>query len=1042
MGNVSNQYEAGNFFTVRAPLLPFNKYISMPEEEEDYIQFLNQIINDKYLREGIKWASPNLYEMIKLFLESNKPLTSNAYKSISNYFIRMTTRPTPFGLFAGIGIGFGDSKDTRIIINEKLLQKFIRVDREWLNGVIKKFERNDEIIINLKVLMNPNVYISGNRLVNPYKRSNEERKYRIKSTIRLSENVKRVIEKTATPILFKDLVNHLLKKNPTVPKQIVMKFLLQLIEEEYLISELRLQILNVEPLAELISIVEKFNNRETELLYKCLTGIKEYETKPIDEAIDRYSELLENMKQIYLTKNYLQIDTKLTIDQASISRYHLNQLEETARYLVDLAKCVDYPNEIDNYRDEFIERYGVNTFVPILELLDDNLGLGAPSDYRFQPSVNKRKANHASFRSPLKDIILNKTLIAVKKGDTQISLDSNDLEKIKHLSAQQRVKRKIPPEFEMSFYVNLQCDGDLQFIIGPNGGSQSVGNSFGRFTHLFNKAELKQVGNLYQKKHELYKNEYIIIELQETPTAEKLGNIMTSMHVWTDCVLTSGNIYHENPNSINLHDVYVGIDRSTNGLCLYSKKHKKRIFAQMSSMLNPMYCSNAIRFMLEVTTFGYFNAFSPFVDWVTNSNIFSPRILHKKIILSPASWTISKSYLRVKGNCSREDISAALAIFFEQWNIPKYVYIKENDNLLLINIDNTLHLNEVIRRLQKNNALVQLQEAFLPSTGNDNSINSFIFEVTVPFFLKHKDVEIKSINADVHCTSSFHSKHRNLFPFQSEWMYMKLYADVLRYDEFFSSLVSFFQEISTKGLITDYYFIRYFDTEPHIRLRIKLKDIAATTETLHHISKWSVDLYDSRLIHHIIYDIYERELERYGGVKVIELAELVFCIDSAYVLELLRSEKAKKLRYTLEVCSTMSIISILNCFDLDITEQIAVIESYRNPIAQKEFRSHRTDLMKLCQNARWIEKISDNAVLEYLCTKRDVAIRNYTTALNEQPCLTNTNSDIILSVVHMFCNRMNGNSSWEEKIMSLTYYTLYNYRSYQRILAERVKENV
>ena len=1046
MENAYDHYEAGSFFIVRSPLFAVDRYLIAPEKDSEYLGFLDQVVTDEYFNEAIKWASPDLYKMVMDFLEKGKPLTVNAYKSISNYFIRMTTRPTPFGLFSGIGMGFCSDKNTSIIVDkESPPAKYLRVDRGWLDAVIKKNEDNNAFIINLKVLSNPNVYISGNRLINPCKSSSGKlgKDSGVRSSIRLSPMVKSVLEKTKRAIQLKDLTSQIIEENSSVPMHIVVGFLMQLIKEEFLIHELRSQILNVEPLAEAASIIEKFDPDEGKSLYNCIDNIKKYEVSPIGKSLNLYTSMLESMKQVSSHQGYLQLDTKLAFQSCSISENHMSQLEESVSYLVQLAKYVNYPRPIDSYTNEFKEKYGVNTFVPILEILDDNLGLGAPAGYMFPPTTKEKKMTDESFKSPLKNFIRNKALFAVKNNDIQIRLDERDLETIKRLSNNNSTYKDIPYEIEMNFFVSWQPEGEIQFIVGPNWGSNSVGNSFGRFTHLFDSQELKQVDSLYSKKHKVYEDEYIIIEIQEATNSGKHGNIMSSLHTWTNYTLALGNIYYHNNDLITLHDIYVGVDRSLGTLCLYSKKHKKKIFAQMSSMLNPISCNNISRFMLEVTHARYVSVFSLFGDFNDNISVFSPRILHNNVVVSPASWIISKAGLCVEENSSREEINLKVKLFLDQWAVPKYVYIKELDNLLLVNTANQYHVNEIIRRIQKGFAPVQLQEAFLPVNEKNSTENKYISEITVPFFQKKSDIKDKtSNNFTLYCNSEICHLDRNFVPFGSDWIYLKLYYDVQRCDEVLNSIESLCKELSLYNVIKSYFFIRYFDKEPHIRLRLKLTDVEHNEKAIPLLSKWSSDLYRDKLIHHLTYDIYEREIERYGGKSVIELAEQFFCSDSNYVLNLLKLEKAKKLNYVSDICAIMSIISILDWYPLSFAEQIAMLERFRKPEYLKHFREYRKDLMALRQHDAWFNEITKEANFEHLHIKRGEDFKNYATSLKKQDNLTNTASDILLSVVHMFCNRFKGELNWEQKIMSMTYSTLYSYKNFSHQYTGRNKESV
>ncbi len=61
---------------------------------------------DQVIRESILVASKNLYETMNSFAEGKTIKKKEQFlNSLYKYVIRMSTRPTPFGLFSGVGFG-------------------------------------------------------------------------------------------------------------------------------------------------------------------------------------------------------------------------------------------------------------------------------------------------------------------------------------------------------------------------------------------------------------------------------------------------------------------------------------------------------------------------------------------------------------------------------------------------------------------------------------------------------------------------------------------------------------------------------------------------------------------------------------------------------------------------------------------------------------------------------------------------------------------------------------------------------------------------
>ncbi len=81
-------------------------------------------------------------------------------ESLLKYLIRMSTRPTPFGLLSGINIGIFGNYTFKVAE----YQKYVKVDGEWLYKLISYIESNDEYYQNLKVIWNSKAHIINDRI--------------------------------------------------------------------------------------------------------------------------------------------------------------------------------------------------------------------------------------------------------------------------------------------------------------------------------------------------------------------------------------------------------------------------------------------------------------------------------------------------------------------------------------------------------------------------------------------------------------------------------------------------------------------------------------------------------------------------------------------------------------------------------------------------------------------------------------------------------------------------------------------------------------
>src|SRR4029077_9570790 len=94
-------------------------------------------------------------------------------------------------------------------------------------------------------------------------------------------------------------------------------------------------------------------------------------------------------------------------------------------------------------------------------------------------------------------------------------------------------------------------------------------------------------------------------------------------------------------------------------------------------------------------------------------------------------------------------------------------------------------------------------------------------------------------------------------------------------------------EALRSGQARRWFFIRFADPEPHLRVRFAGDPAWLWRELLPAFHEAARPWLDDGRVHRVQLDTYEREVERYGGPGGIELAEAVFSADSDAVLEAL-----------------------------------------------------------------------------------------------------------------------------------------------------------
>lgn len=109
------EYRVGNCFVSRTPLLSIEDY-GCVFNEDDSQHMASNLLNkfrDPFLLETLAVTSYELYEeLLKVKNTESHHYSEHFLSTLIKYYIRLTTRPTPYGLFAGVSLGnFGDKTD-------------------------------------------------------------------------------------------------------------------------------------------------------------------------------------------------------------------------------------------------------------------------------------------------------------------------------------------------------------------------------------------------------------------------------------------------------------------------------------------------------------------------------------------------------------------------------------------------------------------------------------------------------------------------------------------------------------------------------------------------------------------------------------------------------------------------------------------------------------------------------------------------------------------------------------------------------------------
>ncbi|WP_431089750.1 lantibiotic dehydratase [Paenibacillus sp. 8b26] len=1050
-------FSACDFFLIRAPLLPLDQYFQVFSGQnldseltlEEITRRLKLVSQETVIQEAISLASPSLMQFLHYLNDDNAlddkgelQKYEKTLNSFYRYFIRMTTRTTPFGLFSGVGQGIcGKSTHLDIGTYNKHLKR-ARPDMEWIYKLIQKIEADPAIFNQLKVSLNKTVMIKGNRAKLPFRpkhgAAEADDSAEIFSSIHLTDVVRLTFEATEFPIQVMELKVILLKAFPDATMEMIVNYLRQLVEQEFILSELRPPLMDHSSFHYIFEKIKKLDvtDQWIHILHEIDTLLLRYNQCTIGEGADVYRKLSSKMLNIISVKTPVQVDVKLE-KEVTLPRHVLDDAALGAEIMCRLyAPPKTY--ELAEYLNRFLEKYGVYQEVPINELFDEDWGLGIPEMYR----TNIEKSSMEDVGAFKRNAILFQWVAnAISNHEIELILTDEQVEQLTVFDNFETSPETM--EIYYSIYANSPekvDSGDYVLLLGASAGSNRAGKTFGRFLDMFNEEFIQKFSEVYDH-HQCFHPEALLSEMVFMPEQGKISNISLSKNLM-EYEIVSGTISSKDKeHTLHIDDLLVGatLDR----FYVKSKSLGKEIIPLQTHMLNYKLSPHIFRFLTDITnkeigTWSYFN-------WgILEQSPFLPRLVYKKVIISAAQWKLGKATLNIsKLNESRKE-EELFHTWRQQWNVPRYVYLTMGDNRLLLDLCNLFHVKELLRELSKTRdgqELLLIECLGDPShTPLHGAAGKYMGEFVFP--LKKKSVKIKSNILSSQNKVEFQnftdhtpvSMNRGILP-GGNWLYLKLYGIKERETDLIGlSLGQLINKPDFEDWSEKAYFIRYVDPEHHIRLRFQGDPDKLWTIGLAQLNQWASQLREEGLITNMILDTYLPEIERYGGQALMELAEQVFDIDSKWVVSYLGGVRSKVFNLDVEIAAVINIIHYLSGFDLTIQQQVDWLEErIDSKPHMKAFRDIKKTLITSVEsNYEWIRQadmVSQTAFLE-LVEKRQASIERYAQAVTlakNNNVLTNHPNDILGSVIHMHLNRLLGvNREREMKCMALAKHTLAN----------------
>jgi hypothetical protein len=705
-----NNYNVQPFsqYVLRTPIFPLSFYWNILEnysQEALLLQFENH-----YVREAIRMASPELLVALDKWKENPSSLSNKKKNglefSLLKYIARMSARCTPFGLFAGCAIGKIASETNIVLKSPENCTRFTQFDMQFWVALLQDFAKRKEVRQHLKFYPNNSIYALGDfyRYVE-YNYVKTKREHSI-SALRKSALLKDLFFQAKSGMTVDEMVCLIAADDSETAE--ALEYINQLIDFQFLVSELDATITGDDEWGRVFSIIDKIPNlrEESKLLQRIKKQFLELDQTlvPFEKNYEAIKDLIQKIGVDYDEKYLFQTDLNTTASVNTLSTSSQKKVFQAVRFLNGIQKQKKSENQM-SFIKEFTQRYESRE-MHLTTVLDTETGIGYLQNsemndmheileqFSFKSKVQESVIQSWSSR----DFIMEKKLReCIFKNEKVISLSENDFPDF------DPTWNNAPATFSVMIEIALHQEKELLSI--ESSGDVSAAKLLGRFCN--GNDSVCNLTNEIVEKEAIYHSDKILAEIVHIPES-RTGNILRRpvLRAFEIAYLANSGVNQD--CTIDLNDLMISI--RNNKIILRSKRHNKEVIPCLSNAHN--YATKSLpvyHFLCDLQSQDIKPIYSFSWGVLETHYDFFPRVDFNGVILSKSKWMVSKteimSFYKMDGN----QLFEAFSIWRKQRNIPCFVNWAYFDNTLLLDFEKEVCVQLFLKSVH-NFAKITLEE--------------------------------------------------------------------------------------------------------------------------------------------------------------------------------------------------------------------------------------------------------------------------------------------------------------------------------------------
>ncbi|TGE16957.1 lantibiotic dehydratase [Hymenobacter elongatus] len=970
---------------------------------------LQSRLRDEVFMEALYLASPDLCQECQKWL--NGELTDpkkidKLQATLARYYARMTSRSTPFGLFAGCSV-ISWGPESRVTLARENNTRHTRLDMHYLCALAYQLAELEAVKDRILYFPNTSLYQIGEELrYVEHRYEHNERVHQI-SSVGASPYLQQVVDASRPGLTRTAIATLLAADESELPD--ALAYVEELIGAQVLVSELEPTVTGPEFYDHLQAVLHRLNaaapDAGIQAVLTILAQVAE-QLRILDQnlvnAAPAYQHIVESLLPLGIpiqqSKLFQTDSIRGLAGEATLS----NELQEQLLQALDVLTYLTPPHKnerLEDFKDRFQARYEGQA-VPLLEALDNESGLRY-SDFgksTYSALVHDlaltghSRAARTIRQNDVQHFLYQKLREADRNREYSVAITKEEVQTFEPVAS------PLPPSLAIMFRVL-----DEGQILLENAGGSSAVNLLGRFAHA--DAGIEQVIRQITR-HEQDQNPAVrFAEICHLP-ASRIGNILLRPS-FRDFEIP----YLAQPGGpvegrIRLQDLTLSLQGRQ--LVLRSRHNHQIIVPRLGSAHNfshqalPVY-----EFLCDLQTQGL----QPHLGfaWASVSLYakFLPRLAFRRVILQAASWQLDRADLGALLEAPAANVAACLQALRGRWQLPRFFTLADGDNELLVDAENSTSVAVWLAAI-RNRPVVKLKEFLFGAQSSpvrDAAGHAYAHQLVAllvrntPCYTGLGPVSASAQPALV-----------REFSLGSEWLYYKLYCGQKVADRVLADGIGpLTEELLRQGLIDQWFFIRYADPDNHIRLRLHLPDVRRVGDIVQLVNSFVQPYVRNGYIWKTQIDTYRRELERYG-TRTMALSEAWFYENSRAVLAVL-TETAGDDSAAPWIWGLRQVDELLRAFGYTLAEKTALLHTLKESFGREfgmnkalklqldaKYRTFRPAIQRGLEEERGATATSE--------TQRLQDIAEQINALERQGELEVEKNSLLGSYIHMLLNRL------------------------------------